>query len=150
MRHIMQLIAGLPVVLAIFLMLSGCGERSGSYTFEIVLDETMDGYVHPTRRGDLDLTTAPPEGLRGTDRFSGREVRYADLRLGNLTKEPEYLALGEGPEGIEVVLDQNLALDLSNDSVHPLHAYAEGSPYFLSENLSVSYPVDTGGNRHLV
>ncbi len=131
-------------------LIAGCGKRAGSYTFEPALDESMDAYVHPIKRGTLELDRTPPEGLRGLDRFDGRDVRFADLHLGNLTEEHEYLALVEGPGGIEIVEDRNLDLDLSDEPSCFLHPYEEGSPYFLSDTLTIAYPVDTGGDRYRV
>jgi hypothetical protein len=150
MSRVLSILLGCLVLPVGALFLSGCGERAGSYTFDTTLDESMDAYVHPIKRGTLELSPTPPEGLRGLDRFGGRDASFADLHLGNLTEEHEYLALVEGPDGIEIVEDRNLNLDLSDDPSCLLHPYEEGSPYFLSDTLTIAYPVDTGGDRHRV
>ena len=148
MRRGLCTILGVQVLLVGLSLVPGCGGRGGSCTFDTTLDETLDAYVHPTRRAVLELVGIPPEALKGVDRFAGQGARYADLHLGNLIEEHQYLALAEGPDGVVIVLDGNLDLDLSNDGPHPFHPYEEDSPYFLSDTLVVAYPVDTGGVRH--
>ncbi len=136
-------LAGL-VLLVGFAFLSGCGQRKGSYTFEMTLDETLDQYVHAVKRPHLDLTVDPPAGIKGMEGLEASRIWFSSLVLGNY-HECYALAVVDGPEGMRVVLDQNLDRDFSNDAAYPFDPYSEGSPYYLSDTLVIHYNVDTGG-----
>jgi hypothetical protein len=137
------------VLVTILAAAGGCGERKGNTTFETMLDGTLDNYVHPIERAHLDLSSEPPENVKGLDALKGESFGFAEMVLGNL-QQRFAIALVEGPGGREVVLDLNLDRDLSNDESFPLHPYREGSTYFESDTLVVAFHVDTGGEQHVV
>jgi hypothetical protein len=145
MRRNLSRVLRVIVVVTAVSSFPSCGERAGSYVFETVLDESLDNYVHPYRRPELELTPEVPSELKGVEALAGERIRFADLSLGNIGWEHQYLAIldtpGNGEAPIHLVLDRNSDGDLSDESPHPLRPYEEGSPYYLSDDLTVSYTV---------
>jgi hypothetical protein len=151
-RILISTFAGIAVLVAGGSWLTGCGERRGGYTYETTLDETLDNYVHPVKRRYVDLTATRADSIKGVEGLPEETTKFGHLILGNY-HERIHLALVDRfeEEGrIELLLDEDFDLNLANEKTYPLHPYEEGSPYFLSDTLVVSYSVDTGGERNTI
>lgn len=154
MRRIKGRFAGLLLLSAGIAFCFGCGERPGGYTYETTLVDTLDVYVHPLKPPTLELTPTHPKELESVDALRRSNPRFARLPLSNIQEEHRLMAVVDGPPGetapFEVLVDLDGDLDLSDEERYRLHPYAEGSPYYLSDTLVVSYLVDTAGVRNPV